>query len=724
VQLSIIVVAWNIENFIEQALRSCVFAGRDDYEVIVVHNASTDRTGTLIARVAADHPSLFRVIENSENEGLGEARNIGLRAARGRHVMFLDGDDFYAPETADVIWPILDDSPDVIVFNHVRAFDDGTLQPNAHGYLLEYGDCSGLEARLQILKNFNVAWNKVYRAQFLRDHNLAFSRRLYEDIDWHFKVLVHADRYVAVPDVLIYYRQRSGSILRTQSDRHFDLIAQYEETHRFLREDAARFADYGLAAYGHARVLLFNLLLNEDRLPRPSRNKFLNETNALLERWRSDLKLSPAGILAKTEASNRLWLVIAAQKARRARGRLRQELKPDRPLGKTVAVVRSLGRRLAYGAFCLLPIKNNRVFLEAYWGRKMDCNPLAIARGLQSAGDWDLVWSLQKGSSAGPDGKGFRILRKGGLAALHAQATAKYLVNNANFATDLEKRKGQVFVQTKHGTPLKIMGIDQRKTNPNEMDWADLARRCHRWDYVISSNPHSSAAWRQSFPYGYKVLETGYPRNDMFFDASPTEVDRIRRALGVPEGRKVALYAPTFRTYPNGQPRPLVPATFDPDRIAQALGPEWVLLVRAHYFAPPKTQAARGSSQAIDVSAYPNSNEVALVSDLLITDYSSLMFDYACLRRPIVLYAYDYTAYLSSRGVYFDITAAPPGPIVTSQSGLVDCLSSKAFERPEHTARIQRFADSFAPWDDGHATERVLTEVFDVPPAPPASAAR
>ena len=145
--------------------------------------------------------------------------------------------------------------------------------------------------------------------------------------------------------------------------------------------------------------------------------------------------------------------------------------------------------------------------------------------------------------------------------------------------------------------------------------------------------------------------------------------------------------------------------------LAAALGDDYVLLVRAHYFLRNTDGAA---SRAIDVSAYPNSNEIALISDLLITDYSSLMFDFACLRRPIVLYQYDYQDYLDRRGVYFEIRDIPPGPIVETREALQEVLASRGFESPESLRQIQAFADRFAPWDDGKATQRVLEQVFNL----------
>ncbi len=348
--------------------------------------------------------------------------------------------------------------------------------------------------------------------------------------------------------------------------------------------------------------------------------------------------------------------------------------------------------------------------LDSYWGAKADCNPLAIARALDKIGGYDLVWILKKGAYVPSDLPG-RIVERGSPEMFQEAADAKYFVSNVNFPGEIIKRPGSVHLQTFHGTPLKMMGVDIRPRNPKEMNWDLFVERSLRWDYAISSNPHSSYAWRRSHPFHYKLLEIGYPRNDIFFNATAADRDRIRLQLGIPPGKKVALYAPTMRDDLKGRKLAISHDIFDADEVAAALGDDYVLLVRAHYFLRNTDGAA---SRAIDVSAYPNSNEIALISDLLITDYSSLMFDFACLRRPIVLYQYDYQDYLDRRGVYFEIRDIPPGPIVETREALQEVLASRGFESPESLRQIQAFADRFAPWDDGKATQRVLEQVFNL----------
>jgi len=737
--ISIIIVTWNNENFIEQAVQSCFFlpdsaqklsdtnsvpgAARPvpvrlrDVEIIVVHNASTDRTGALLQRMLSAHPGRFCVVENATNVGLGEARNIGVTHATGDHILFLDGDDYFDPSALAVLSHLLAKaSPDVAVFNHARVYDSGVVRENGHTQKLTRRDASDVAARIELLQNFNVAWNKIYRTAFIRQHDLRFAVGLYEDVDWHFRALTLAQSVHALPDVLIYYRQRSGSILRSHSAAHRDIIDRYRSVMAFFAGHPQLASLYEQTAYKHGRSLMMNILIKEDRLPIDAKSQYLKDVTALLADWRAHLNINPRDRLLKYGAKLNPTLLGVAYGVYRgiknsATYRYLHEKKktPFKYARKSNDRLEYWSRIGMYNAFCLLPMKQNAVVIESFWGKKADCNPLAISDYLTAQGGYDITWSFH----ASVDTKGFphKTATYGSIRYLRALACSKYLINNVNFPTEYKKRAGSVHVQTKHGTPLKSMGLDIRKRRPLEMDWDKFAERCRRWDYVISSNPYSSRVWRQGFPFNYKILETGYPRNDVLFSTTPDDVAAIRASLGVPKGKKVALYAPTFRSDDRENAVMFSDDLFNARLVAEALGDRYVLLVRSHYFTALKDTVPG----AIDVSAYPHTNPLLAATDLLITDYSSIMFDFACLRRPIVIFAYDVDAYEKARGTYFSILDTNPGCIATTQGELLDCLAIKAFESAANVRKLNAFADEFCPWDDGRATARVVEAVF--PPA-------
>jgi CDP-glycerol glycerophosphotransferase len=264
---------------------------------------------------------------------------------------------------------------------------------------------------------------------------------------------------------------------------------------------------------------------------------------------------------------------------------------------------------------------------------------------------------------------------------------------------------------THHGTPLKSMGMDLR-ANPvtaAKMDFDALLRRCARWDFSVSSNPLSSEVWAKVYPVEYENLEVGYPRNDVLATATEESVAAARASLGLEPGQRTVLYAPTHRDWETGY----VPV-LDLGAAAAALGPDGVLLARAHYFydADPVARSLDREGRLLDVAAHPSIETLCLAADVLVTDYSSLMFDYAVLDRPIVIHAPDWERYRTTRGVYFDLMAEPPGLVCRSQDELLSVLRSGAVTTPEADARRAAFRARFCAWEDGRAAERVVRRVL------------
>jgi CDP-glycerol glycerophosphotransferase len=281
-------------------------------------------------------------------------------------------------------------------------------------------------------------------------------------------------------------------------------------------------------------------------------------------------------------------------------------------------------------------------------------------------------------------------------------ARARYFVNNVNFPNRLVKRDGTVHVMTHHGTPLKKMGLDQRQSpvSGQRIDFAGLLKRCARWDYSVSSNAFSTLVWEHAYPLRYESLEVGYPRNDVFSTATEADVQRIRAELGIAPEQTAVLYAPTHREYQDD----FVPA-LDVAAVAEALGPDHVVLSRAHYFY---RDAALTDARVRDVSAHPSVEELCLAANVLVTDYSSIMFDYAVLDRPIVIHAPDWEVYRTVRGTYFDLFEQPPGATTRTEAEVVDAVRAGD---PAPEARAA-FRTRFCSLEDGRAAERVVRRVW------------
>jgi CDP-glycerol glycerophosphotransferase (TagB/SpsB family) len=295
-------------------------------------------------------------------------------------------------------------------------------------------------------------------------------------------------------------------------------------------------------------------------------------------------------------------------------------------------------------------------------------------------------------------------------------ARATYWVNNVNWPGTLTKRPGQLHLHTHQGTPLKYMGADllDKPGARHGFSVPKMLHRADRWDLSLVANRHSELVWERAYPCHFTSLRTGSPRNDVLVSPPADRAAAVRARLGVPDGHTVVLYAPTRREYRRGGHVDRI----DLARFAADLGAGHTLVVRLH--PSLATGTARGLGLAdlhargvlIDATDEPHVEDVLLASDVLVTDYSALMFDYANLDRPIVIHADDWDAYAASRGAYLDITAEAPGHVSRSYRELAWLLTSGTWQDEESAGLRAAFRGRFCEFDDGRAAERVVRTVM------------
>jgi CDP-glycerol glycerophosphotransferase len=352
------------------------------------------------------------------------------------------------------------------------------------------------------------------------------------------------------------------------------------------------------------------------------------------------------------------------------------------------------------------PLDDTLAVFAAYWNRGYACNPAAIHRtALQLVPGLRTLWVVRRDAAATMP-EGVDCVHPATPEYFDAIARAGVLVNNVNWPNNVVKREGQIHVMTHHGTPLKKMGLSLQEAAGREKtdDFDAFMKRCARWDYSIAANPFSTRAWEAAYPgLSFESLETGYPRNDVLAAATPEEVARARAAVGLEDGQVAVLYAPTHREYETDGSELL-----DLRVVAGLLPGDHVLLARQHYLEEEALGAA--GARVRDVSAYPSVEELCLAADVLITDYSSIMFDYAVLDRPIVIHAPDWDTYRAKRGTYFDLVKSPPGIVTGNAIEVATALR----EGPAAPELLAPFRETFCALEDGGASERVVRKVFGV----------
>jgi CDP-glycerol glycerophosphotransferase len=720
ITLSVVVPVHRVQGYLRECLHSVLDEAGADVEVIAIDDKSPDGCGEILDEFAERDPRV-RVRHLEQNVGLGEARNIGLGLASGTYVWFVDSDDSLPPGTIPAVFERLAETrPDVLMIDYARTYWNGRANRNVLQQLFRDPDSPEvftLRERPDLLQILPFAWNRVIRREFLLEQGLRFTKGFYEDSPVSYPVLLAAERISMLDRVCYHYRQRrSGqSITKTRNAKHLDVFGQYEKIWAFIDGMGAAGDAYRAIMFDRMMWHLLIVFANKDRVPRDLRREFFAGMHRLYRHRPSDHAV-PGGLqgvkyrLVERDAYRLFSLFKVVNLSRillhgRFRG-LRRTVRRGGSLAK-----RQL-KRLYYRVQLRLPMDDRLAVYASYWYRGYSCNPRAIyERAAELAPDIKGVWVVRRSARAQmPAGVPYVV--DGTWAYYRAMARAKYLVNNVNFPDEIIKRRGSVHLQTQHGTPLKTMGLDQMKfpVGAADMDFEELLRRCDRWDYLLSANPLTTEVWSRVFPCPYEMLEYGYPRNDRLFRVTEDEVARLRAELGVPAGKTAILYAPTHREY-MGRFEPL----FNIGRFVRELGDDYVLLLRAHYFYPRKDLARMQGwpeGRVIDVSAYPTIEDLCVASDALLTDYSSIMFDYANLDRPIVIYANDWDTYKRTRGVYFELVEEPPGAVATTEEELIEVFRSGAYRGDIATKAHAEFRRRFCRFDDGHAAERVVRKVL------------
>jgi CDP-glycerol glycerophosphotransferase len=699
--LSVVLPIHNVQGYLARCLDSLLDQTFTDLEIVAVDDCSPDGSGAILADYAGRDPRV-RVLTLPANAGLGPARNAGLDAATGDYVWFVDGDDWVAPGALGAIARRLRDTgADVLVVGFDRVHWDGRVEP-ASGRDILAGAPDGFTAGAypSILEVLHVAWNKVVRRELLAEHGLRFEAGWYEDVSFSYPVLAVAKRISVLPRVCVHYRQRrTGAITRTLDDRHFQVFDHWAGALAAVEERAGPELRPRLLRRMIWHYL--SVLASPDRVPRRSRRRFFGRIHQ--EAVRHGSYPWPVG----GEGVRHRLVAGGNYPAYRAYDALASAWHRAASLRRVLGKARQAVYGLYYRVQLRLPIDRRLAVYAAYWYRGVSCNPAAIAAAAaRLRPDVRAVWVVnRRGVASLPPGTEHVVA--GTLRYHRTLARARWLINNVNWPQRTVKRPGTTHVMTHHGTPLKRMGLDQVDHPAGAMntDFAAQMARADRWDFSLSANRHTTVAWASAYPGRHETLEVGYPRNDRLAVVELPEILRVRAELGLATDQRVILYAPTHREWkPPGTP------VLDVEDLAEQLGPGSTLLVRSHYFYTPANAPGAPSSggRIVDVSAYPVVEDLYLAADILITDYSSAMFDYAVLDRPIVIYAPDWPAYREVRGVYFDLLAQPPGSVAMTYSELLAIMRSGAHAAAPASAARAAFRERFCSLDDGHAAERVV----------------
>ncbi len=343
----------------------------------------------------------------------------------------------------------------------------------------------------------------------------------------------------------------------------------------------------------------------------------------------------------------------------------------------------------------------HQFYFESFGGRQANCNPRALDRELASRHpDIPRYWGVVDASVPVPEGA--TPVVQGTEAWWAARQTSRFVITNEWLRRSFQHLPGQFVLQTWHGTMLKRIGLD--RPTMDLLMRRGLLRERSNWDLLLSQNPHSTKILRSAYDWDKPIWEEGYPRNDQLLTV-PREP--IRRMLGIREDQVAVLYAPTWR-----EDRTEMVTFLDVERLMADLGDHYVLLLRGH----SRTMDFGADLQypgVIDVTSYPDVADIFLAADAMITDYSSVMFDFSVTGRPMIFFVPDLDQYRDSlRGLYFDLGDTAPGPVLATQGEVTGAVLSLDADRDRYAGLYRAWQERFNPYDDGQVSARVIDRLL------------
>lgn len=369
----------------------------------------------------------------------------------------------------------------------------------------------------------------------------------------------------------------------------------------------------------------------------------------------------------------------------------------------------------------ILPIKENVLLFESSVGRSYSGNPKYIYEEIVRQGldhHFRCIWILDN-TSTRIVGRSQKV-RKMRLKHLYYAVIAGFWIVDSRQTDTFRKRKGSIFIQTWHGTPLKKLALDMQVMNiggeTNLLDYKEkFKNQVKSWDYLISQNQYSTRKFTSAFAFQNEIWEIGYPRNDILVNCNNQgAIINYKMKLALPLDKKIILYAPTWRDDEYYEPgKWKLKLQLDIDQMQSRLGKEYVVIIKLHYFMQDEIKLDQNLQDFIRVFNSDQDIQILyLVSDILITDYSSVMFDYSILRRPIIFYVYDLEKYKNElRGFYFDLYQEAPGPVVNSQEQLMVEIENIQDKFDSYKDKYDLFTKKFNYLDDGMASKRAVNMI-------------
>ncbi|WP_239739511.1 bifunctional glycosyltransferase family 2 protein/CDP-glycerol:glycerophosphate glycerophosphotransferase [Mammaliicoccus sp. P-M59] len=714
-ELTIIITYYNKEDYILDCIGSIKNQRNQNFDLIIVNDGSTDSSNRLVNEAINNYDKNVNHINLDRNYGHAYARNIALENVETKYFMFLDADDQLASYSVEyylskingldgLIGPINKFSlkkPQYVNKDKIRI-DYLTKGNNPNSFLRK-----------------NTVCNILFKTSIVKAHNIRFNEdlKIYIDTSFTLEYIKYVERFVRLRNFPFYFR---GEIYdpfegNTLSDQ--DFIFTFEDYVNSYLDSIKRTDNKEILNFLSQKMKLeikkgFDPSLTD-----------INIRYSVLEKPLINIvKTLKWNIIKDGKILYKLELLFLSM--------------DDIDNAKYINNIRSVSRHVKNivqnnkmknrSKYQLLDkeeaVNNETIVFESFGGKNYSDSPKYIYEYMQKHyPKLNYIWVFKNPNQNVITGNAVKV-KKGSKEYYDAYSKAKFWVTNARLPLYLNKKDNQIYIQTWHGTPLKRLANDMKivrmpgTTTPKYKK--NFYAETSRWDYLISPNRYSTNIFKTAFWMDEnRTLEIGYPRNDILVNRSNDQeyIEKLKKELNIPKGKKIIMYAPTWRDdefVKKG--KYLFDLKINLENLQKELGDEFVILLRMHYLISNALDLSGYEDFAIDVSNYNDISELYLISDALITDYSSVMFDFGILKRPQYFFAYDIEKYDKGlRGFYMDYMNDLPGEIITDEFKLAEELKDVDKHKEKYKDKIEKFYDKFCSIEKGQSSKFIGDFIYD-----------
>lgn len=753
-KVSIVIPVYNVEQYLAFCLDSIFRQTLTEIEVIAVNDGSTDNSLKILKQYEAQNPGRMTVY-STENRGVSHARNYGVARANGEYILFVDSDDFIEPEMCEKLYQkAIQDNNDIVLCNYYAAYynpeREKFIKKTSRAYQINFSTNFSLhEQKYQLTHISPFPWDKLYRRTLLKQFSFPEGMR-FEDLAVIYRIVCAADSIGVLPEYLYNYRKtNAGSFLSSfnegtldimralntmtegfRTDGHFDEFSEELEficvRHIFVRYNSMFQMENRKKLALKLRLVQESQDFLEQNFKGWQQNRYLRYSTSKAMRTKFPIYCDRKVLTARVKKEERLPIpaIKLRSKLQRFKGRARRGWRKFKKskhkfrfLFSRIPVLKlfRLPKDVIYTRYYeKLPVDEHLVLFESKHGEDLAGNIFSMLQAMKSEKyrSFRIVLVVRQPLMEGIQ----ELLKRYKIEYVELEdistkayqkllATAKYLITDTSFPTYYIKRPEQVYLNTWHGTPLKAMG---RIVPKREYALGNVQRNFLIADYLLYQNEFSRDVFLTDYMiqnlYPGKVMLSGYPRNSAFFQKE--RYHTIRRELELTE-LKVMVYMPTWRGLltKKENKKQIEELTNYFYELDDGLADDQVLFVKLH----PFVKSAMNLEDFDHIRPFPDGYETydfLNASDLLITDYSSIMFDYAVSGKRIILFTYDREEYLADRGMYLDLESLE-FPKADNIKELLQAINEepKAEEYPE-------FFKQFCSYDSAKTASQVCETLF------------